>query len=252
MQMLSPHDVFAGVFRSEQQLSEYELAALPEIPIRVADVAAEASIVREGDRPHHSFVMLDGLACTFKLSARGARQIMAVHVPGDVPDVQSLHLRVMDCSISAITPCRVGFIEHKVIRGICKDSPVMAAALWRHTLIEAAIFREWLLNVGRRTATPRLAHFICELVLRLQAAGKCDELKCKVPLTQATLGDIIGLSTVHVNRTLMELREANLIRWQNGVLEVLDWNRLVEVGEFDPTYLHLSSTGSHGVRAAAY
>lgn len=251
MQALAPHDVFVGVFRSEQKISEKELASLREIPIHVVDMAAHQSIVREGDRPHRSFVVLDGLACTSKLSASGSRQIMAVHVPGDLPDVQSLHLAIMDCSLSSISPCRIGFIEHKVLRKICEGSPAMAAALWRHTLIEAAIFREWVLNVGRRTATSRMAHFFCELVLRLQAAGRCRELTCNVPLSQATLGDILGLSVVHVNRTLMELREAKLISWKNGLLEVLDWPGLVEAGDFDPAYLHLSSAGTHGVSSAA-
>lgn len=251
MPALDAHEIFMGVFRSEQNISERDLASVREIPIHVVPKAAGESIVREGDRPQQSFVLLDGLACTFKLSARGDRQIMAVHVRGDLPDVQSLHLKVMDCSIGALSPCRIGLIEHSVLRKLSRESPAVAAALWRHTLIEAAIFREWVLNVGRRPALSRMAHFFCELVVRLHAAEKCHGLRCEVPLTQGALGDVLGLSLVHVNRTLMELRNAKLVELRGGVLEVLDWPGLVARGEFDPMYLHLSSAGSHAFHAAA-
>jgi CRP-like cAMP-binding protein len=219
-------------------LSEEERAALLRLPMLVMDLRADQDIVREGDRPTRCCLILAGYACRSKVTAEGKRQTLSFHIPGDIPDLQSLHLTVMDHTLQTITPCRVGFITHEAIHDLCDRQPRIAAALWRDTLIDAAIFREWMVGIGRRSAMTRIAHLFCEMLVRLEAVGLAEDHACELPFTQAEIGDALGLSTVHVNRSLQELRGAGLITLRGGALTVEDWEGLKEAGEFNPTYLH--------------
>ena len=228
-------DKLASVF----PLSEDEKAALQTLPMQIQEIRAEQDIVREGDRPTRSFLLMEGMACTHKSTYEGRRQILAFHIAGDIPDLQSLHLPVLDNSVGTITPCKVGFIQHDALNELCFRHPRIAAGLWRETLIDASIFREWVLNVGRRDARSRMAHVMCEMLVRQQAVGLARDQSCDLPVTQAVMADAIGLSTVHVNRVLQELRGAGLIRWKGTTLEVLDWPGLKEQAGFDPSFLHL-------------
>jgi len=139
------------------------------------------------------------------------------------------------------TSAKVAFIRHEAINDLCERHFRIARAFWRQTLSDAAIYREWVVNVGRRQAPHALAHLLCEFVVRMRAVGLANGRECDLPQTQAELGDAMGISTVHVNRTLQQLRSADLIRLQGGRLTVLDWEGLKEMGEFDATYLHLNS-----------
>ncbi len=150
----------------------------------------------------------------------------------------SLHLKTMDHTVGTITACKLGFIQHEHMRAILWQQPRLADVLWRDTLIDGAIFREWMLGIGRRDAKTRIAHLFCEMVMRLRAVGLEQESTVPLPITQAEIGDALGLSTVHVNRTVQVLRRDNLLEWDLGVLTVLDWDGLKHTGEFDPTYLH--------------
>ncbi len=223
------------------RLSAEERDAVLGLPMQVQQLRADQDIVRQGDRPSRCCALLDGFAATYSIVGDGKRQIMAFHVPGDIPDLQSLHLRVLDNSLGTITTCKVGFIQHEAIRDLCARYPRLAGCFWRETLIDAAIFREWMASIGRRPAYARIAHLMCEWVVRLRAVELADERTCAFPMTQAEVGDALGLSFVHVNRTLQELRNAGLIALKNGALEVLDWEGLQRAGDFDPTYLHLES-----------
>jgi CRP-like cAMP-binding protein len=169
----------------------------------------------------------------------GKRQITAFHTPGDVPDLHSLHIKVMDHSLGAIAASQVFLVPHEKMRATLAAEPSLRDLLWRDTLIDAAVFREWTVNVGRRSAYTRIAHLLCEVLLRMRAVGLASGDSCDLPLTQEELGDATGLSNVHVNRSLQELRGDGLIELRRGSLKVLDWERLTEAGEFDPTYLHL-------------
>jgi CRP-like cAMP-binding protein len=221
------------------KLSDDEKAALEKLPMSITDIRADQDIVREGDRPTRCFALLEGYACTFKVTGEGKRQIMAFHTPGDVPDLQSLHLEVLDMTIGTLTPCKVGFVEHGAMRDLCVRHPRIAGAFWRDTLISAAIFREWVMNVGRRQAYGRLAHLLCEWVTKMRAVGLAEDHACDLPMTQNELADATGMTTVHVNRTLQDLRRHNLIELKGSKLTVLDWEGLKQEGDFDPTYLHL-------------
>lgn len=236
----SPYTLMIRKLESNFLLSEEEKQALKGLPVQIAHLKADQYIVRTGERPHHCCLVLEGFTCVFKLSYEGRRQIMALHVPGDMPDLQSLHLEYMDSSIAAISACTVGFIQHEDLRQACKRFPRLTAAFWRETLVDASIFREWLLNIGRRDAYSRMAHLLCELLMRLKAVGLVkDDNIFIMPLTQEELADAIGISAVHVSRTMQALRADGLIETMRMQVTILDWAGLQEAGEFDSLYLHL-------------
>ncbi len=229
------------VLKLEQRdrLSDDEKRVLEGAISRVRIVEADEDIVHEGERPSESSLLLDGYAARYKLFSNGRRQITAIHVAGDFVDLHSFLLKAMDHGVLALTPCRIAVVPHAAIEKITDEYPHLTRLLWLNTLIDGAIHREWLTTMGRLSATAHMAHFICELFLRLKSVGRTDGDTIQLPLTQAELGDTLGLSTVHVNRVLQELRKEGLIRWQGDALTILDWERLEKVGEFTPTYLNL-------------
>jgi CRP-like cAMP-binding protein len=222
-------------------LTDDERQALENLPMQIMVIKADQDLVREGDCPSRSCVILSGFTATYKVTKEGKRQIVTFGIAGDIPDMQSLHLKVLDCSLGTLTTCRMGFITHDDLRDLCTRYPRIAAAFWRETLIEGAIFREWVMNVGRREAYQRMAHVLCELLVRLRAVGLVEGHACNLPITQGEFADAIGVSPVHVNRVLQQMRAEGLIELKGDRLNIPDWDRLKEVGEFNPTYLHLES-----------
>ena len=223
-------------------LDHEDQIAVDRLPLQLIDLKADQDIVREGDRPSRSCFLLSGMACWFKVTGEGRRQILSFQISGDLPDIQSIHLATLDSTLTTISPCRVAFVQHEALLEICAKRPNVANAFWRMTLIDAAVFREWVANVGSRQALGRIAHLLCELVTRIRAVGLADKFVCELPVTQTELADATGLSTVHVNRTLQSLRKQKLIHWKDSQLEVLDWAGLQEAGDFDPTYLHMRTS----------
>ena len=236
------HDVLIRKLRSISPLSDDETHCLMTLPLRTRDVGPDQPVVQEGDRPSECCLVVEGFTCRYKLTAAGKRQIFSFHLPGDIPDLQSLHLRVLDTSLGTITPCKVGFIRHEVLHDLCGRYPRIAGALWRQTLIDAAVFREWMASIGQREAYHRIAHLLCEMMVRMRAVGLTQDHTCDVPITQAEFGDALGISTVHINRVLQALRQEKLIVLRGGSLTVLNWEGLKNAGQFDATYLHLAKT----------
>jgi CRP-like cAMP-binding protein len=221
-------------------VSADEKRAIAGIPITVRELKADQDIVRDQDRPSQCCVLLEGFACRSKMLPGGKRQISSFHIPGDIPDLQSIHLEIMDHNLSTVTASKVALIPHDTVRTFIRAHPRIGDVFWRDTLIDAAIFREWVANVGRREAYGRIAHILCEVYVRLEAVGLTNGWSYKLPITQAELGDATGLSTVHVNRTLQELRGDGLITTpKGGQVIIKDWDGLQKAGEFDPTYLHI-------------
>jgi CRP-like cAMP-binding protein len=183
--------------------------------------------------------VVEGFACRYNTTAEGKRQILSFHISGDIPDLQSLHIDVMDHSLGTLVPSRLAFIQHADLRSLVRSHPRLADLLWRDTLIDAAVFRQWMVGLGRRSAHGRIAHLLCELLVRLRAVELVQDYSFDLPVTQAELGDALGISNVHVNRVLQDLRGENLITWRGNALTVLDWEGLKQAGEFDPAYLHL-------------
>jgi CRP-like cAMP-binding protein len=222
-------------------LTDDERQVLENLPMQIMVIKADQDLVREGDRPSRSCLILSGFTATYKVTKGGKHQIMSFGIAGDIPDMQSLHLRVLDCSIGTLTTCRMGFITHDDLRDLCERYPRIAAAFWRETLIEGAIFREWVMNVGQREAYNRMAHVFCEMLVRLRAVGLVEDHSCVLPITQGEFADAMGITAVHVNRVLQQMRAEGLIELKGDRLTIPDWDRLKQVGEFDPTYLHLES-----------
>jgi CRP-like cAMP-binding protein len=220
-------------------LTEEDRRAFLDLPLNVKVFEADTDIVREGERPTDCCVVLSGFVCRYKLLADGRRQILGFYIPGDLPDLQSLHLDVMDNGLGTLVTSSVALIPHETIRDLLARRPSLAAALWRNTLIDAAMFREWMIGIGRRSAYQRIAHLLCELQVRLKAVGLANENGYDLPVTQSELGDALGLSTVHVNRVLQDLRSDGLVILRGGSLRIPDWDALQSAGDFDAAYLHL-------------
>jgi CRP-like cAMP-binding protein len=238
-QIESGHDALIKRLDSIARLTDEDRAALRTLPLQVLEVAPDQDVVREGDRPSRCCLILEGVACIYKVTARGKRQISAFQLPGDIPDLLSMHLETLDSSVGTITRCKVAFMWHADLRALCRDFPGLADALWRTTLIDASIFKEWITNVGQREAYSRLAHLLCETMVRARAIGLAQDHTCPFPVTQEDLAAATGMTPVHVNRILKELRADGLVELRASKLTVPDWEKLKEVGEFDPGYLHL-------------
>ena len=196
-------------------------------------------IILEGQRVSHSTLLVTGICCRYELVNNGGRQIVSLHLPGDFVDLHSFVLKEMDHSIGVFSPCRAVTFEHSDLAELTAEFPHLTRVLWLMTLLDGAIMREWLVSMGRRTALQRLAHLICELHRRYDVVGLCPTGSIDVPLTQAQLGDVLGMSTVHVNRVLQDLRGRGVLRWEGSTITVPDWQRLEDLADFNPRYLHL-------------
>lgn len=224
---------------ARDRLTADERKLLERSVSRVREVPADQDIVSEGQRTNESSILIEGMAVRYRLIGEGRRQITAIHVPGDFVDLHSFMMKVLDHGVMAMTPCTIAVVPHEGLTQITETSPHLTRMLWLSTLIDAAIHREWIANTGRRTALERTAHLFCELFKRMEVIGRTEAMSFKLPLTQAELGDALGLSFVHVNRVVQALRAQGLVTWEGRVLTILDWDRLTALAEFDPTYLHL-------------
>jgi CRP-like cAMP-binding protein len=220
-------------------LTDEERRAIESLPVKVRHLDARQDIVRDGDHPAHCCLVLDGWTCRYKLLSEGKRQIFSFHVAGDIPDLQSLHIHTMDHSLATVTKATVAFIPHESMRELTAGHPNIAALLWRDTLIDAGIFRAWMVGMGRRSAYEQVAHLFCEMYLKLQAVGLAEGYRCPMPITQVDMADALGLTSVHVNRVLKEMRGKALITLRSNTLVIEAWDELLRAAEFDPTYLHL-------------
>jgi CRP-like cAMP-binding protein len=220
-------------------LSLAEKRSLVEASGEIRSHAAGTDIVREGDTPVISTLLISGFASRYKMTEGGARQITSVHVPGDFVDLQSLPLRRMDHSVGALTDCEVIYFPHSELQRAIERHPHLARLFLMLTGLDAAIHRAWLVSMGRTSALSHTAHFICETYRRLEIVGLAAGNAMSIPLTQSDLADVLGISAVHVNRVLQELRTMGMIRWNGHHVCILDWDRLKKTGQFDDRYLFI-------------
>ena len=220
------------------QLDSADVEAIERLPIRMRDIKARQVIVADGQRSTDCCLLAEGFAFRSKTTSDGERQTLSLHIPGEIPDLQSLHLNVMDHDLMALTPCTIGFIAHSALKALNVERPSVAAALWRESLIDAAIFREWIVNVGRRSATARAAHLLLELYYRLKAIGRAQDGEFEFPATQNDLADCLGLSAVHINRVLQHLRSDGLVAVSRSNFQLLQLEKLADLAGFEPAYLH--------------
>lgn len=220
------------------KLSARDTQLLNAAPYQLRDVAADQDLAREGDHPTVCILLLEGFVARYRTLADGRRQILSFHIAGDFIDLQSFALSRLDHSIGTLTSSRIAVFSHSSIAELIAE-PTLARIFWHETLVDAAVFREWIVNVGRRSAYQRVAHVLCELVTRMEAVGLAHDGICDLPLTQSELADATGLSTVHVNRVLQELRRENLITLRSRTFSAINWTGLKLAAEFDDTYLQL-------------
>jgi CRP-like cAMP-binding protein len=235
---LHPFDRLARKLAAQSPLGRSDIEAIRALPCSVRTVQPNVSLLREGDRPDQCGILIEGFTYRYKTAA-GARQIVGVNVGGDPLDFQSIFLAVADHSIHTLTRAEVALVPRDDLRALIDNNAAVARAVLTNALVEASIFREWILNVGRRSAKARLAHLLCELADRLTAVGLIDHYRFDLPMTQEQLGDTLGLTTVHVNRMLRALVDEGLIERDRRSVTVRDWGGLREAAGYDPRYLHL-------------
>jgi CRP-like cAMP-binding protein len=219
-----------------------EFARISALPSRI--IQPRYDLIRQGDAPSSIFLVLDGWACHYRTLEDGRRQIVDFAIPGDLCDLNIFILDRMDHSIGALTRLRVAEIRHDDLYELVSGSAAIATALWWQELVSRSINREWIVNVGQRRALERIAHLFCEMFLRLETVGLTHGFSCDFPLTQNDLADATGLTSVHVNRTVQQLRQMGLVVFQDRKLTIPDLAALQKVGSFNPDYLH----HRHGVR----
>jgi len=219
-------------------LDEADIAAIRALPINVRHWEAGRTIVSDGGRPTDCCLVIEGFCIRAKTTANGQRQILSIHIPGEIPDLQSLHLHRMDHDLIAVAPSTLGFISHASLRALTRANPNIAEVLWRDTLIDSAIFREWIVNVGQRPAVNRLAHTVVELRRRLAVTGREAGDTFEMPLTQEQISEALGITPVHANRIIRQLRDDGIVDISRGRVTVLDEAKLAELAQFDDRYLH--------------
>jgi CRP-like cAMP-binding protein len=232
-------EALIATIERRDQLSVEEKDALVSLNWRTRDYPADVEIIPDGTEPPDSCLLLAGMAARSMSLINGERQITAVHVMGDFVDLHGLFLKVIDHSVTSLTPARVAFVDHGSLKEITRTMPHLARLLSMLVAIDAAVQRNWILSLGRCKAEARLANLLCELFRRLEIVGAVSDHSFDLPISQRTLADILGLSIVHTNRTLQHLRQSNLVSWRNGRVKILDWNGLARLAEFHPVYHNL-------------
>jgi CRP-like cAMP-binding protein len=235
----SPLLPFLQTLELRSLLSAAERQAFLDLPFGPIQVKPNRDFVRQGQRVHHSCFVLDGVVGSFKQDAEGNRQIVSIFINGDMVDLHSVVVPEALSALQALTTTTILQVPHDALRQITRKYPNLGEAFWRHCVVDAGILMEWVVNVGRRDARQRMAHFFCELGARASRGKPEDGMLIPYPITQFQLSDILSLTAVHTNRTLQALRQARLLESvERSVHRIIDWRKLAEVGDFDPGYLH--------------
>lgn len=237
----SPLDLLVRKLAANSALSHEDRDHVRSLPHRLITLAAHSYTTREGDRPSHCELLVSGFAFRSKLTGTGLRQILSLHLPGDPLDFQNLFLERSDHNVQMLTRAQLALIPMKALKALAMSRSTILAAIMRHTQIDSSIFREWTLNIGRRAARTRIAHFLCEIAYRLKAGGLARNGVFDLPMSQEQIADSTGLTTVHVNRVLMRLHAEGLIHRSRRTVRVPDFDKLSEIGDFNPRYLHQGS-----------
>jgi CRP-like cAMP-binding protein len=223
-------------------ISTKDQRSIRKLHTRVTTVERGADIVRQGDRPNVAVMVISGMLARYHTMPSGDRQYLSLHIAGDLPDLQSLFLGIMDHSVCAVDEAEIASFLHSDILALAKRAPSAGLAFWRHTLIDGAIFRQAITSNGRRSAIARVAHLFCEQFTRALAAGSVSGWSCPFPLTQSQIGQVVGLSLPTVNRATQSLRKEHCAEVRSGSLRILNWRRLSQQAGFDPIYLHADAS----------
>jgi CRP-like cAMP-binding protein len=237
--MADARKILIEKLREHSRLSSDDLAAIKLLPYQTRALSANEDLIRQGDTPNVSVLVVEGLVGRYHLLPDGRRQYLSFHMTGDLPDAQALFLDQMDHAVCAIGPAVVALLPHPHLLRAFEHRPKVGFAIWRETLIDAAIFREAITNNSSRPPLTRMAHLFCELFYRAQASGLTKAECLELPISLSQWSDTLGMAIATVNRALASLRSSHAMDFRNGRLTVHDWQRLQEIGQFDPGYLHL-------------
>lgn len=222
-------------------LSPADHAAIRMLRVRIHSVHPLETLVRHGDIVRECSLLIQGYAFRHKVAANGGRQIVSFHIPGDVLDVQHMLLTKADHNVQTITEALIASIPVASLKKLVEERPAVAAAFWKDSLIDASVFREWVLNVGRRDAKTRVAHMLCEFAARRQSSGLGTPERFDLPMSQELIADATGLTAIHVNRMLRALSDDGVIERDRREVRIVDWQRMQRVAEFDADYLHAAA-----------
>jgi CRP-like cAMP-binding protein len=231
--------LFVARLASRSVLTDEERSALLGLKGEVKQVPPHVDFVRQGEQVDHSCLVVEGLVGRFGQNSDGARQITCLHIPGDMADLPSVVCPKSAWGLSALTSTTVLHLPHAELRRTAARYPGIAEAFWRDCVVDGSIYSEWVVNIGRRSALARLAHLFCEMAIRYERAGQGSRQALPLPITQTDLGDATGLTSVHVNRTLKELKARSLITAKAGKITIHDWDQLLAIGDFDDAYMLL-------------
>ena len=226
------------------QLSDADKQALLSIKGEIRDLKRGEDVLRDGDRPTYSVVVISGLLQRYTMSPEGKRQIHSFYLPTDTPCLEAVHIGVMDNNLGALTQSRVGLVPLPELFRVMDTHPNLTALMWRETLIQASILRAWLMRNSQTLAHEQMAHLFCEIMTRAKAAGLAQGDTCDLPIRQEDLGDAIGMTNVHVSRTLAIIRASGSVEFRGGKLTIMNWEQLARIAQFNGSYLHLPETGT--------
>jgi CRP-like cAMP-binding protein len=235
---MAPSDILLRNLKVHSPFDRADIAAIRRLRCEVRELTTGEDFIRQGDKPETAAIVLEGIMARYHTLPSGNRQYLSLHYPGDWPDAQALFLTHMDHSVCAINRALVCSISHEQLLRTFGERPTIGFAVWRETLIDAAIFRESITNNSSRHGPARVAHFFCEQFYRAKTAGLVHANSCPLPLTQTQLGEMLGMSLVTVNRHLQALRQTKAADHKAGRLIIRSWSKLTALGEFDPAYLH--------------
>jgi CRP-like cAMP-binding protein len=221
------------------RLTSEDAAIVGSFSHTLRELAPSEDFIRQGDNPSVSAVIMYGWVARYHLLPNGSRQYLSFHTAGDWPDAQTLFIHRMDHAVCAIGPAVLASVPHKELIRAFDHRPPLAFAIWRETLIDAAIFREAITNNSARSKPARMAHLFCELFYRARASGLVADDALELPISLPQLGEALGMAIATVNRTLSELRASHAMGFRGGKLSIHDWPKLCAIGEFDSSYLHL-------------
>lgn len=232
------HNRFIERLSALSPLTDKEVAALSDAMVGPRQFDAKCDLIREGDRPGPVFVVLDGWVCRYKILPNGSRQILAYLLPGDNCDLHVGLLAEMDHSIQTITPALIATIGREDMDTLFREHPGIAKAMYLGQLIGEGTMRAWITSIGRRSSIQRVAHLMCEMYLRARSVGLTLEGEFSLPLSQAMLADSMGMTNVHINRVLRELKDCGVMSLRRGSLVINDPDGLAMIAGFDENYLH--------------
>ena len=241
---------FLGRIAVRSRLNDAEQQAILDLPAEVSEIRTNRDLVSLGEVVDRTCLVADGLIGRFGQTRDGKRLITALHIPGDMPDLHSFVVPRASEALTAVATSTVLRISHKDIDAITRRHPPIAKAFWRDGVVDAEVACEWMLNIGRRSARGRVAHLLCEMALRYEQIGRFVGLQFTLPLNQNHMADALGLTSVHVNRTLGGLRRANIVGITGTTVQIQDWSALVTAADFDPGYLHFDNAVGHTGKTA--